>query len=60
MRIFGDPRNLQVDIVDWVEQIPFSETRTYVMRVAESVVIYRAKLRGSVTPVNITAELTGR
>jgi soluble lytic murein transglycosylase len=46
--------------VDWVEQIPFSETRTYVMRVAESVVIYRAKLRGSTGPVDILGELTGR
>ena len=57
---FGDPRSADVDVVDWVETIPFGETRTYVMRVAEGVVIYRAKLRGSVGPVNIRAELTGR
>ncbi len=48
-----------MDPVDWVETIPFTETRTYVMRVAESVVIYRAKLKGSVGPVQITSELTG-
>ena len=56
----GDPRLDSVDIVDWVEAIPFTETRTYVMRVAEGVVIYRAKLKGVAGPVRITAELTGR
>ena len=56
---FGDPRQADVDAVDWVETIPFTETRTYVMRVVESVVIYRAKLKGTVGPVRITAELTG-
>jgi soluble lytic murein transglycosylase len=57
---FGDPRLAETDPVDWVETIPFAETRTYVMRVAEGVVIYRAKLRGVAGPVNITSELTGR
>jgi soluble lytic murein transglycosylase len=56
---FGDPRLPEVDVVDWVESIPFSETRTYVMRVVEGVVIYRAKLRGSTGPVRVTAELKG-
>ena len=55
----GDPRLAGTDIVDWVETIPFTETRTYVMRVAEGVVIYRAKLRGAVGPVRISAELKG-
>ncbi|MDT8854556.1 lytic transglycosylase domain-containing protein [Paracoccaceae bacterium Fryx2] len=56
---FGDPRLSEVDVIDWVETIPFTETRTYVMRVVESVVIYRAKLRGTVGPVRVTAELRG-
>jgi len=56
---FGDPRQAEVDVVDWVETIPFAETRTYVMRVAESLVIYRAKLAGKAGPVRITAELKG-
>lgn len=56
---FGDPRSPDVDVVDWVETIPFAETRTYVMRVAEGVVIYRAKLKGAVGPVRITQELKG-
>ncbi len=57
---YGDPRLASVDEVDWVESIPFAETRTYVMRVAEGVVIYRAKLKGGSSPVRITAELRGR
>ncbi len=56
---FGDPRRADVDVVDWIETIPFAETRTYVMRVAEGVVIYRAKLKGAVGPVRITEELKG-
>ncbi|WP_291240517.1 lytic transglycosylase domain-containing protein [Gemmobacter sp.] len=56
---FGDPRSAAVDIVDWVEMIPISETRTYVMRVSESLVIYRAKLRGVAGPIRLTAELKG-
>jgi soluble lytic murein transglycosylase len=56
---FGDPRSPDVDVIDWVETIPFAETRTYVMRVAEGVVIYRAKLKGEVGPVRITDELKG-
>ena len=55
----GDPRSAAVDIVDWVEMIPISETRTYVMRVSESLVIYRAKLRGVAGPIRLTAELKG-
>lgn len=55
---YGDPRS-GADIVDWIETIPFTETRTYVMRVAEGLVIYRARLKGQATPINITAELIG-
>lgn len=57
---FGDPRRADVDVVDWVETIPFTETRAYVMRVTESLVIYRARLKRQSGPVRITAELTGR
>lgn len=55
---FGDPRT--GDPVDWVETIPFAETRTYVMRVTESLVIYRQRLKGQAGPIRITAELTGQ
>lgn len=40
---FGDPRRPGTDVVDWVEMVPFTETRTYIMRVAEGVAIYRAR-----------------
>jgi soluble lytic murein transglycosylase len=38
---FGDPRLADVDAVDWVERIPFAETRNYVQRVMENVQVYR-------------------
>jgi soluble lytic murein transglycosylase len=40
---YGDPRKPDVDPIDWVERIPFSETRNYVQRVMENFVVYRAK-----------------
>ena len=45
----GDPRVGPVDMVDWIELIPFNETRNYVQRVLENVVVYRAR-RGETTP----------
>lgn len=40
----GDPRKPEIDAVNWIERIPFSETRNYVMRVLESLVVYRQRL----------------
>ncbi len=45
----GDPRVGPIDMLDWIELIPFNETRNYVQRVLENVVIYRAR-RGESTP----------
>jgi soluble lytic murein transglycosylase len=42
----GDPRNGAMDMVDWVELIPFRETRNYVQRVMEAVTVYRDRLNG--------------
>ncbi len=56
---FGDPRAGQVDMIDWIEYIPFSETRNYVMRVAESLPVYRARLGKPALPVPFSQELTG-
>ena len=39
----GDPRDPAVDAVDWVERIPFSETRNYVQRVIENLGVYRVR-----------------
>jgi soluble lytic murein transglycosylase len=43
---YGDPRDGKVDPVDWVERIPFAETRNYVQRVMENVQVYRARFGG--------------
>ncbi|PYE84897.1 lytic transglycosylase domain-containing protein [Pseudoroseicyclus aestuarii] len=56
----GDPRRGQADIVDWIESIPFTETRNYVMRVTESIPVYRARLSGQAGPVRFTELLEGR
>ncbi|WP_246725636.1 lytic transglycosylase domain-containing protein [Beijerinckia sp. L45] len=40
---YGDPRNPGVDAVDWVERIPFTETRNYVQRVMANVTMYQAR-----------------
>jgi soluble lytic murein transglycosylase len=39
----GDPRDPKVDAIDWVERIPFAETRNYVQRVLENLQVYRAR-----------------
>jgi len=44
---YGDPRDPKVDPIDWVERIPFSETRNYVQRVMENVQVYRLRFGGS-------------
>ncbi|MDP3409283.1 lytic transglycosylase domain-containing protein [Bosea sp. (in: a-proteobacteria)] len=41
---YGDPRLPEVDAVDWVERIPFYETRNYVQRVMENLQVYRQRL----------------
>ena len=40
---YGDPRDPDADPIDWVERIPFSETRNYVQRVMENMQVYRAQ-----------------
>ena len=40
---YGDPRTGFIGMLDWMEQIPFSETRNYVQRVLENMAIYRAR-----------------
>jgi soluble lytic murein transglycosylase len=57
MKRYGDPRTGEMDVVDWIEHIPFEETQTYVMRVTESLPIYRARLTGEVQPFRLSEEL---
>jgi soluble lytic murein transglycosylase len=56
MRRFGDPRAKDVDPIDWIEMIPFEETREYVKKVLSNVQMYRARL-GEPTPVRLVSDL---
>ncbi|MBL8537224.1 MAG: lytic transglycosylase domain-containing protein [Hyphomonadaceae bacterium] len=54
---WGDPRSGAVDVVDWIELIPFSETRNYVQRVTENLQVYRHRLAGRPTPIELERDL---
>lgn len=54
---FGDPRNGAVDPLDFIEQIPFGETRNYVQRVLENTEVYRTRLAGKDVPLKILSDL---
>ncbi|MEZ5962149.1 MAG: lytic transglycosylase domain-containing protein [Hyphomonadaceae bacterium] len=54
---WGDPRSPSVDVVDWIELIPFSETRNYVQRVTENLQVYRYRLAGQPTPITLERDL---
>ncbi len=54
---YGDPRDGNVDAIDWVEKIPFSETRNYVMRVMENMQVYRARLNNNYAPNRLERDL---
>jgi soluble lytic murein transglycosylase len=49
---YGDPRDPKVDPVDWVERIPFMETRNYVQRVMENLQVYRVRF-GNEAPLAV-------
>ncbi len=56
---YGDPRRMSVEgAVDWIESIPFDETRNYVMRVLEGMHVYRQRLEGEPVPLRIGADIT--
>lgn len=54
---YGDPRSPHVDVVDWIERIPFEETRNYVQRVFEGLHVYRARLDPAQTAPIVAEEL---
>lgn len=56
MQKYGDPRDPKVDAVDWVERVPFSETRYYIQRVMENMQVYRV-LFGDSAGFRIEADL---
>ena len=53
---YGDPRDPNIDPVDWVERIPLSETRNYVERIMENLQVYRARFGGG-TKLLIEADI---
>jgi len=53
LRVNGDPREDDVDEIDWVEMIPFAETRNYVQRVLENLHVYRWKLNRTRLAANV-------
>ena len=45
---YGDPRGKDIDtVIDWIERIPFAETRSYVQRVMENYQVYKMRLSGT-------------
>jgi soluble lytic murein transglycosylase len=57
MQDHGDPRRQNVDVIDWVERIPFTETRNYVQRVLENLQIYRQRLGVHLPTVSLAGDL---
>lgn len=43
IKTYGDPRDTNIDAIDWMETIPYSETRNYVQRVLEALILYQTK-----------------
>lgn len=56
IRQFGDPRDAGVDSIDWIEMIPFQETREYVSKVLSNIQVYRARL-GEKNPLRLGDDL---
>jgi soluble lytic murein transglycosylase len=54
---YGDPRDPNVDPIDWMESIPFPETRNYVQRVLENLEVYRNRLSNSDQKLAILSDL---
>jgi soluble lytic murein transglycosylase len=57
IRQFGDPRTSDVDPVDWIERIPFTETREYVAKVLANIQVYRARLGERQTALRIASDI---
>lgn len=55
--LHGDPRDPKVDVIDWIESIPFDETRNYVMRVLENELAYKTRQGASLQPQELTQDL---
>ena len=56
-KTYGDPRTGEIDPIDWLESIPFSETRNYVQRVMENMEVYRARLNNNQAELKLVHHL---
>jgi len=54
---YGDPRQAGVDPIDWIESIPFPETRNYVQRVLENLEVYRNRLNSADQQLAIVSDI---
>ncbi|MEE9346618.1 MAG: lytic transglycosylase domain-containing protein, partial [Robiginitomaculum sp.] len=54
---YGDPRKGEIDAIDWLENIPFSETRNYVQRVMENMQVYNARLNNGQAPLELESDI---
>ncbi|MFA9442916.1 MAG: lytic transglycosylase domain-containing protein, partial [Hyphomicrobium sp.] len=57
MGIYGDPRSPDVDPIDWIERIPFTETRRYVFKIMETLQLYRSRLSGPNEALHLVQDL---
>ena len=57
VREFGDPRGHGITMVDWIEIIPFTETRIYVKRVLENLQVYRGQTGDNPAAFSLVADL---
>jgi soluble lytic murein transglycosylase len=57
IRANGDPRRPEIDVIDWIEQVPYEETRNYIQRVLENLQVYRRRLGLPERPATIEADL---
>lgn len=60
VRQYGDPRDYGIDVVDWIESIPFPETRNYVQRVLENLQVYRHRLGDTQVALSLEQDLSRR
>ena len=51
----GKPENNSQSVIDWIEHIPYSETRNYVMRVLESLTVYQHRFSNKVSPIRTSS-----
>ena len=54
---FGNVNSYDVDPIDWVERIPFTETRNYVRKIISTMQVYRARLQGEDDALRIVGDL---